>query len=36
VRQYIDSGLAKKEAIKRVARERGLPKNQVYKLMIED
>ena len=28
VKQYIDSGLAKKEAIKRVARERGLPKNQ--------
>ena len=36
VKQYIEDGLDKKEAIKRVAKERGLPKNQVYKTLIEN
>ncbi|NLO82600.1 MAG: 16S rRNA (cytidine(1402)-2'-O)-methyltransferase [Clostridiales bacterium] len=34
VKQYMEEGLDKKEAIKRVAKERGLPKNQVYKMLI--
>lgn len=31
---YMDAGMSKKEAIKRVAADRGLPKNQVYKHSI--
>ena len=34
VKQYMEEGLDKKEAIKRVAKERGLPNNQVYKMLI--
>ncbi|NLY61435.1 MAG: 16S rRNA (cytidine(1402)-2'-O)-methyltransferase [Clostridiales bacterium] len=31
---YMDAGMSKKEAIKRVAADRGIPKNQVYKHSI--
>ena len=33
---YIAEGLSKMDAVKRVAKERGLPKNDVYKEMIEE
>lgn len=36
VARYIDSGMDKKEAIKRVAKERGVPKSSLYKYTIED
>jgi len=35
VRAYMELGMAKKEAIKRVARERKLPKNQVYQESLD-
>jgi len=35
LRRYIEEGMDKKEAIKRVARERGLPKSEVYKHGID-
>ena len=35
LRQYISEGMDKKEAVKRVARERGLPKSEVYKHSID-
>ena len=31
---YISSGMDKKEAVKRVAAERGVPKNDIYKLTL--
>ncbi len=33
---YISSGLSKMDAIKQVARDRGVPKNQIYQLTVED
>ncbi len=33
---YIKSGMDKKEAIKRVAKERGVPKNEIYMLLSEN
>ncbi len=35
VEAYIASGMSKKDAIKQVAKERGLPKNDVYQEMID-
>jgi 16S rRNA (cytidine1402-2'-O)-methyltransferase len=35
LRRYIREGMDKKEAVKRVARERGLPKSEVYKHSID-
>lgn len=35
IQHYISSGLDKKEAIKKVAKDRNLPKNEVYKFTIE-
>lgn len=35
LRQYIGEGMDKKEAVKRVARERGLPKSEVYRHSID-
>lgn len=35
IRMYIEQGFSKKEAVKKVALERKLPKNQVYKESIE-
>ena len=34
VQHYIDSGMSKMDAIKQTAKDRGLPKNDVYKLMV--
>ena len=34
VQYYIDSGMSKMDAIKQAARDRGVPKNEVYKLMV--
>ena len=31
VKEYINSGMDKKDAIKAVAKEKGIPKNEVYK-----
>ena len=31
---YLDEGMEKKEAVKRVASERGVPKNEIYKLTL--
>ncbi|MBO5416718.1 MAG: 16S rRNA (cytidine(1402)-2'-O)-methyltransferase [Clostridia bacterium] len=36
VELYIKSGMSKMEAIKKVARERGVPKNDIYKLFNND
>lgn len=36
VAYYINGGMDKKEAIKRVAKERGVPKSSLYKYTIED
>ena len=36
VERYMSEGLSKMDAVKRVAKERGLPKNDVYKEMIEE
>ena len=35
LRRYIEEGMDKKEAVKRVARERGLPKSEVYRYSID-
>ncbi|MBR6403120.1 MAG: 16S rRNA (cytidine(1402)-2'-O)-methyltransferase [Eubacterium sp.] len=35
LQKYIDEGMSKKEAIKMVAKERGIPKQDVYKVGIE-
>lgn len=35
IKMYIDSGMDKKEALKRVAKERGVPKSSLYKYTIE-
>lgn len=35
IRMYIDQGMSKKEAIKRVAKDRDLPKSEVYKYSID-
>ena len=32
---YLSEGMDKKEAVKRVARERGVPKNEVYQVALE-
>lgn len=34
VQHYIDTGLSKMDAIKQAARDRGVPKNEVYKYMV--
>jgi 16S rRNA C1402 (ribose-2'-O) methylase RsmI len=34
-RAYEEEGLSRMDAIKRVARERGVAKNELYKLMLE-
>ncbi len=36
VQSYIDEGLSKMDAIKRAARERGVPKSELYKLLAND
>ena len=36
IKMYIDSGMDKKEALKRVAKERGVPKSSLYKYTIKD
>ena len=36
IKMYIDSGMGKKEALKRVAKERGVPKSSLYKYTIKD
>ncbi len=36
VQSYIDEGLSKMDAIKRAARERGVPKSELYKLFTND
>ncbi|MCX7951070.1 MAG: 16S rRNA (cytidine(1402)-2'-O)-methyltransferase [Clostridiales bacterium] len=36
IQKYIDEGLSKKDAIKKVAKERGLKKSEVYKFTIEE
>ena len=35
VSHYVDQGLSKMDAIKQTAKDRGLPKNDVYKVMVE-
>ena len=35
VQHYMDAGMEKKEAIKQVARDRNLPKNEVYQAMLK-
>lgn len=35
-REYMDNGLNKKEAIKLTAKKLGIPKSEVYKIMIDD
>ena len=34
--RYISTGMDKKEAVKRVARERKVPKDEIYKLVIKE
>lgn len=34
LKRYLDDGVDEKEAVKRVARERGVPKNDIYKIAI--
>ena len=36
INHYINSGLSKKDAIKAVAKDRGVPKSEIYKYTIED
>lgn len=36
IKMYIDSGMDKKEALKRVAKERGVPKSSLYKYTINE
>ncbi len=36
IQKFIDDGMAKKDAIKAVAKERGLPKSEVYKYTIKE
>ena len=33
---YINAGMDKKEALKKVAKERGIPKSELYKLTLND
>lgn len=35
IRMYVDSGMTKKEAVKAVAKERNLPKSEVYKYSVD-
>ncbi|MFX0549623.1 16S rRNA (cytidine(1402)-2'-O)-methyltransferase [Hathewaya histolytica] len=35
IKKYIEDGLSKKEAVKKVAKERGIPKGEVYKYSID-
>lgn len=36
IQRYIDSGMTKKDAIKQAARDRGVPKSELYKLVTND
>ena len=36
VQHYIDNGMAKMDAIKQVARDRGVAKNEIYKQMVDE
>lgn len=36
IKMYLDSGMDKKEALKRVAKERGVPKSSLYKYTIKE
>lgn len=36
VQHYMDSGMAKMDAIKQVARDRGVAKNEIYKQMVDE
>ena len=36
IKMYVDGGMDKKEALKRVAKERGVPKSSLYKYTIKD
>ena len=36
IQRYIDGGLTKKDAIKQAARDRGVPKSELYKLVTND
>ena len=36
IEKYILDGLDKKDALKKVAKERGIPKSELYKLTIND
>ena len=35
MQQYLDSGLDKKEAMKRVAKDRGVGKRDIYQALLE-
>ena len=35
LKKYLSEGLDKKEAVKKVAKERGVPKNEIYKIALE-
>ena len=35
LRRYVEAGMDKKEAVKKVAAERGVPRNEIYKLSVE-
>jgi 16S rRNA (cytidine1402-2'-O)-methyltransferase len=35
VQHYIDTGLSKMDAIKQAARDRGVPKNEIYRQVID-
>lgn len=35
LRHYLDGGMDRKDAVKRTAKERGVPKNEIYSLLIE-
>jgi 16S rRNA (cytidine1402-2'-O)-methyltransferase len=36
VRYHMEQGLSKMDAIKQTAKDRGVPKNDVYKLMVNE
>ena len=36
IQQYIDAGMTKKEAIKQVSLDRGVPKREIYNISIEN
>jgi len=33
--KYLNEGMDKKEAVKKVAKERGVPKNEIYKIALD-